>query len=371
MPSPRKVAMFQPDIAETALDRVAEVLHSRWVGQGKLVDEFETRIEEVLGIRHAVAVNSSSSAIRLALTICGVRPGDEVVTTPMTCTLTNHPILEQFARVVFADIQYDTGNIDPADVERRITRNTKAIVCTHWGGQPADLVELSEIANRHGLPIIEDASEAFGATYRGKPIGSVSRFTAFSFQAIQIVSTGEGGVLAVRDSAANTLGRTLRWYGIDRDHRTPNELGYYDFDIVSVGFGYHMTNIAAAIGLENLKSLPTQRAHRKNVAERYRSSFAGVAGVKLLRQLADRESSNHFFTMHVERRNDFCRKMHEAGIEISIVHYRNDAYSVFGGLRTDLPQLDRFAESYIGLPTHTHLAPEDVEHVISTVKSGW
>ncbi|MBZ5558462.1 MAG: DegT/DnrJ/EryC1/StrS family aminotransferase [Acidobacteriia bacterium] len=369
--SVRKIAMFQPYIADGAVDRVCEVLKSRWVGQGGLVDELEKDVSKALKIPYAVAVNASSAAIRLALTICGVRPGDEVITTPMTCTLTNHPILEQFARIVFADVQYETGNIDPVDVERRITPQTRAIMCTHWGGQPADLHELNEIANRHGLSVIEDASEAFGATYRGAPIGAVSRFAAFSFQAIQIISAGEGGLLAVRDEGAFRQARTLRWYGIDRDNRKANALGYYDFDITSVGFGYHLTNIAAAIGVENLKTLDAQRAHRRGVVAKYRSSFATAPGVTLLTERPDRESSNHFFTMHVERREDFCRKMKEAGIETSIVHYRNDAYNVFGGLRSDLIGLERFSRSYIGLPTHMHLGPDDVEHVVATVRAGW
>jgi perosamine synthetase len=369
--SARRVVMFQPYVSPAAFERVTEALRTPWIGQGVLVDEFEQKVEKTLGIPHAVAVNCSSSAIRLALVICGVGPGDEVITTPMTCTLTNHPILEQFARVVFADIQDDSGNIDPIEVERRITSHTKAIICTHWAGQPADLEELNEIAHRHGLAIIEDGSEAFGATYRGRPVGAISRFTAFSFQAIQIITTGEGGLLAVRDGGAANVARVLRWYGIDRGSRRPNELGYYDFDITSVGFGYHMTNISAAMGVENLKTLEKQRQHRKRVVERYRSAFRAVPGVTLLAEKTDRESSNHFFTMHVERRGDFCRKLREVGIEASIVHYRNDGYSVFGGIREDLPGLAKFSRSYIGLPTHMHLSEEDVELVVATVRAGW
>lgn len=363
--------MFQPYVSASAAERVTALLASRWIGQGGVVDEFERAVEKTLKIPHAVAVNASSSAIRLALSICGVGPGDEVITTPMTCTLTNHPILEQYGRIVFADIQYGTGNIDPSDVERRITRFTKAIVCTHWAGQPADLSELNEIAARHGVHVIEDASEAFGATYKGQPIGAVSPFAAFSFQAIQIVTTGEGGILCVRDDNHNRLARSARWYAIDRDRRVPNDIGYYDFDISSVGFGYHMTNLAAAIGCANLLSLEQQAAHRSSVVQRYRSALAKVAGISLLEVPPDRVSSNHFFTMHVERRSDFCRKMRELGIETSIVHYRNDVYSVFGGVRRDLPSLDRFAKSYIGLPTHMHLNDEDLEYVVQSIQAGW
>ncbi len=289
----------------------------------------------------------------------------------MTCTLTNHPILEQFARVVFADIQYDTGNVDPVDVERRITSRTKAILCTHWGGLPADLDELSAIARRHGIPVIEDASEAFGAYYRGRAVGAISDYTAFSFQAIQILSTAEGGLLALCDEMAAKSARALRWYGIDRDTRTANALGYYDFDITSVGFGYHLTNVAAAIGLANLPSVPEQTRHRRELAALYRAELGNVSGVTLLAEKPDRESSNHFFTIHVERRESFCRAMKDRGVDVSIVHCRNDAYTVFGGARTDLPGLDRFAASYIALPIHMHMTAHDAHAVVAAARAGW
>jgi perosamine synthetase len=363
--------MFQPFVVPAAQRAVADVLSTPWIGQGAIVDQFERAIESALGVPHAIAVNCSSAAIRIALTIAGVQPGDEVITTPMTCTLTNHPILEQFARVVFADIQHHSGNIDPSDVERRVTSRTKAILCTHWGGQPPDLAELNAIGNRHGLPVIEDASEAFGARYRGQPVGAISRFTAFSFQAVQIISSGEGGLLAVRDQAANHVARGLRWYGIDREGRRPNEIGYFDFDITSVGFGYHLTNIAAALGLANLDSLAAQRAHRQRVVDRYRTELSSIGGVTLFAAPTDREPSNHFFSVHVERRTDFCRALKSRGVDVSIVHSRNDDYSVFGGRRSDLPVVDRFCESYIALPTHMHLTDQDVERVVGSVKAGW
>jgi perosamine synthetase len=367
----KTIAMFQPYVADTADERLQQVLRGRWVGQGALVDEFERRCADAIGLPHAIAVNSSSSAIRLALTICGVGPRDEVITTPLTCTLTNHPILEQFAVPVFADIQESSGNLDPADIAHRITPRTKAILCTHWGGQAPDLDEINAIADAHGIPVIEDASEAFGGRYKDRAVGVVSRFAAFSFQAIQIINTAEGGMLAVRETEAQRRARVLRWYAIDRETRVPNDIGYYDFDITSVGFGYHMTNVNAAIGLANLPSLPAQLAHRRGIARRYRDAFAECAGVRLLADHPDREPTYHFFTMLVDRRADFCRMMKSRGIETSIVHYRNDAYSVFGGHRDDLPSLDAFSESYIGLPTHMHLTDDDVSAVIAAVRSGW
>lgn len=363
--------MFYPYVSPGAIDRVSQTLQDRWIGQGALVDEFEKALEQTFGLKHVVAVNASSSALRLALSIVGVSPGDEVITTPLTCTLTNHPIIEQFAKPVFADIQPDTGNIDPTDIEHRITPRTKAILCTHWGGMPPDLAELQGIASQFGLPVIEDASEALGAIYAGKPVGTISQFTAFSFQAVQTLTTGEGGALVSTSEAFSDQARVQRWYGIDRKHRTPNQMGYYDFDITLPGFGYHMTNIAAALGLEGLKALPALQLRRVAIAAQYRSALKNVNGLTLLREQIDRESSSHFFTINVERRDDFFRMMKSNKIEVSVVHYRNDAYTMFGGLRSDLPCLDRFSETYIALPTHAGLTEEDIHRIIAAVQGGW
>jgi perosamine synthetase len=341
------------------------------IGQGALVDEFENAIRQRLGLAYVVAVNNSSSAIRLALDICGVGPTDEVVTTPMTCTLTNHPILEHFARPVFADIQVNTGNLDPVDVERRITPKTKAILCTHWAGTPCDLDELNAVARRHGIALIEDASEAFGAEYHGRPIGLHSRFVAFSFHAIQLITTCEGGALVMQLASDDGLARMKRWYGIDRVGRKANILGYYDFDVNTVGFGYHLTNVAAAIGIENLSELGIQQAHRRNLAELYWKGLANVPGLTLLKHHDDRQSSYHFFTVLVDRRDHFCRKLNQNGVHVSIVHARNDEYTIFGGLRRDLPGLDCFSRGYIGLPIHMDMSEEDGHRIANIIREGW
>jgi perosamine synthetase len=369
--TPKIINMFSPYLSPRAIERVTDVLRTPIIGQGQVVDEFERVIQKVLGLPYVVAVNNSSSAIRLALDICGVKPGDEVITTPMTCTSTNHPILEQFAKPIFADIQPETGNIEPADVEKRITPKTKAIVCTHWAGTPCDLDELNTIARRHGLAVIEDASEAFGATYKGRPIGMHSRFVAFSFQAIQIITASEGGALTMQTAADADIARMKRWYGIDRISRRPNILGYYDFDVNTVGFGYYLTNVAAAIGIENLSTLPDQQTHRHKLAEIYWLGLSEMPGIKLLKRHEDRCPSYHFFTVLVEQREDFCRKLNASGVRVSIVHARNDEYTIFGGRRNDLPALDRFSQSYIGLPIHMGLKEDDIDYIVKTIHSGW
>jgi perosamine synthetase len=351
--------------------RVQEVLGGRWIGQGAVVEELERELERVTGARHAVAVNGSASALRLGLAIAGVGPGDEVVTTPMTCTATNLPILEQQAVPVFADVEYETGNLDPSDVERRIGPRTRAILCAHWGGTPCRLGALGEIAARHGLQLIGDASEAFGARYRGVPVTAPTRFSAWSFQAVQTPTAGEGGALVARDEADAREARLRRWFGIDREGRKPDAAGFYDFDIERLGFGYHLTNVAAAIGLGSLETLAEDVARRRRFAARYREGLAAIPGLRLLAAPGDSEPVYQLFTVHVERRSDLVRRLSEAGIETSIVHRRNDAYSIFGGPREDLPGLDRFDATYLNLPVHAGLEPHDVERVIAAVRSGW
>ncbi len=371
MSGTRQINMFQPFVSPTAIDRVSKVLKDRWIGQGPLVDAFEQAFEQHLAIKNAVAVNAASSALRLALSIAGVGPGDEVIASPMTCTLTNHSILEQFAVPVFADIQVETGNIDPSDIEQRITERTKAILVPHWAGNPCDLDELAAIGRRHDLAIIEDASEAVGATYRGKSIGAVSRFTAFSFQAIQILTTGEGGLLSTLSPEDAERARLQRWYGIDRKGRKANAIGYYDFDIEQVGYGYHLTNIAAALGLGNLEFLDDALTRRRKIAHLYRQSLHGVPGFRFFTEHHDRQPSNHWVSAHVERRVEFCRKLKDRGVETSIVHARNDLYTAFGGRREDLPALDRFDKTYIALPCHQGMDDEAVGHVADVIRSGW
>jgi perosamine synthetase len=371
MHSKKKIPIFHPYVSNEAINNVVKVLTSRWIGQGDLVEEFEKALEKQLKLKNVVLVNSSSSALRLALSIIGVKPGNEVITTPMTCTLTNHPILEQFAKPIFADIKYESGNIDASDIEHRITAKTKAIICTHWGGMPCDLDEIHQIAKRNGLAVIEDASEAIGAKYKDKPIGNISPFTVFSFQAIQIITTGEGGALVTTNIKNSDLARIQRWFGIDRKRRRPNKVGYYDFDIKYIGFGFYSTNLNSALGLANISHLSELLKYRQKIADKYYSELSKVKGINLFKRYTDRRSSNHFFTVHVQNRNNFCKKMADYGIEVSIVHYRNDNYTIFGGLRKDLPNLDRFSQSYIALPNHMSLSLDDVDYIISTIKSGW
>jgi len=370
---PRKVVMFYPYINEAAIERAVAVLRSRWIGEGDTVKEFEQALCDRFGFVHALALCNGTAGLRLALAVAGVGPGDEVITTAMTCTATNTPILEQFATPVFADIQLMTGNIDPADIEHRITERTRAIMCVHWGGYPCDMNEIMEIAEKRDLPVVVDGAHALGASYRGRPVGDIADFTMFSFQAIKQLTTVDGGLLTMWSDDYYTEARIRRWFGIDRINRTPSTEwpGYHDWPQELTGYKYHMNNVTAAIGLGNLEDIDLLLDRRHEIVKRYRRALAEVPGVCLFQQDTDRVSGDWLFTIHVERRSDFHRALLSRGIETSCCHIRNDLHPVFGPLRDDLPTLDCYQNTYISIPLHNHLTDEDVEYVIDSIKQGW
>src|SRR3989344_190424 len=182
-----KIRMLSPYVSPKSMPHVEKVLKSRYLGEGPIVKEFENKFSELIGAKYPVAVNSGTSALPLSVVMAGVKPGDEVITTAQTMMATSHSILAQFARPVFADIQYETGNIDPKDIEKRITKKTKAIIVAHWAGYPAEMDEITKIAKKNKIKVIEDASDAIGSVYKNKTIGTISDFTCFSFQAIKQV----------------------------------------------------------------------------------------------------------------------------------------------------------------------------------------
>jgi perosamine synthetase len=365
----RLIPVFYPHMPETAIEKVAETLRQRWLGQGPKVDEFEREFSARFKLKYVVSVNSGTSALRLSYAIAGVTPGDEVITTPYTAVATNTAILEQFATPVFADIEYESANIDPEDIEKRITEKTKAVVCVHWGGYPCDIDEIQKVASAHNLPVIEDAAHALGAQYKSRPIGSISDFTIFSFQAIKHITTGDGGLVSVIDKDNYEAAMRRRWYGIDRVRRQPSTLGHDPtYDIKEVGYKFHMNDIAATIALEQLNYFESLFERRAEIAKIYREELEGVPSLTLLENKADRIHANWLFAVHVKDRIKFAESMRAKGIEVYVQNYRNDKYTVFGGLRKDLPNLEKLNRDLICIPLHHRLSDEDVSYIVESIR---
>ena len=362
---------FNTYISEKSIKNAVETLRSTYLSEGKLVREFEQKLSQKAGLANPVALNSGTSALHMALILAGAGPGDEVIIPAQTFIATGMAVLYQNAIPVFADIQRDTGNIDPESVKEKITSKTKAVIAVHWGGYPADMDEINSTAKERNITVIEDAAHALGAVYKGKPIGTVSRFSCFSFQAIKHLTTGDGGALSCLNKSDELQARRRRWFDIDRENSKPSILGEREYDAVNTGYKYHMNDLAAAIGLGNLEDLENNLKRIRQTADKYISEFKNIDGLTLPNYKSDRKSSYWLFTLLVERREDFIKALASRGVPASVVHLRIDKNSVFGGIKSDLPNMNVFNEHQIAVPIHSGLTDEEIKLVIDSVKAGW
>jgi perosamine synthetase len=358
-------------ISEKSIKLATDVLRSTYVSAGKMADRFEKELENQLGLVNPVTLNSGTSALYLALAVAGVKPGDEVIIPPQTFIATGFSVLMHYARPVFADIQFKTGNIDPGCIRQKITDKTKAIIPVHWGGYPCDLDEINDIAKEHNLAVIEDAAHALGASYKGKPIGAISRFTAFSFQAIKHLTTVDGGALCCINDDDAYQARRRRWFDIDRENSKPSVLGERVYDAENVGYKCHMNDLSAAIGLGNLEDFPSNLKRRKEIAAIYNRELKNVPGLQFLEYSNDRECAYWLFTMLVENRIDFIKKLKGKEIPASVMHQRIDNNSIFGGITPGLVNQEKFNDLQVAIPVHNALTDEDVSLIIDTIKTGW
>jgi perosamine synthetase len=356
----KPIVLMRPYVPESAIAAVADVLRSRWIGQGPKVEEFEREFSRQVGGRPCVAVGSCTDALHLSYILAGIGPGDEVIAPLFTCTATNIPLLYQGAKIRFCDVAPGSLNVDPKHVRSMVNERTKAIVVVNYGGEPINKIPMWVGCGRY-IPLIQDCAQAIGS----ENVVQHSDYSCFSFQAVKHVTTGDGGMLVLFPRQLDEAKR-IRWFGIDRRAKLA---GIWDNDITEVGYKYQMTDIAAAMGLEGLKTLDWQIAHRRALREAYAVGLDGIDGISLLDR--DPASACWLCTVLVERREDFRRKLKDHGIESDQVHYRNDRYSIFKEFRGSFPNMDAIDGKYLCLPLHMGMEIEDVERVCEVVRSGW
>lgn len=365
-----RVVLFHPYVPDGTGESVAEVLRTRWIGQGPRVDQFEKEFGSFIGENSSLAVGSGTDALHLAYLLAGIQAGDEVITPVFTCTATNLPLLYIGATPVFADVDPKTMNISVSSIREKITSRTKAIATVDYGGLPCDYDEIEQIANEFNLKIIDDAAHAVGGSYRGRKIGEIADFTTFSFQAIKHITTGDGGLLAIKDPALYEKGKRLRWFGIDR---VAKQGGIWSNDITELGYKYQLTDIGATMGLAGLDKIDHILKHRRNLLSIYISELAEVPGLYNVgsESLTDREHAAWLHTVLVDRRDDLQAKLLSHGVESGPVHYRNDLYSILGGRQDIFPNMDSIESRYLVLPIHMYVSPSDVYRICDLIKAGW
>lgn len=364
------IVLFYPHIPKKAAEYVTETLNSRWIGQGPKVNKFEKDFSnKFCNDRTCVAVGSGTDALHLAYILADIKPGDEVIVPVFTCTATNIPFLYMGAKIIFADIQKGTLNIDTDHVKNLVSEKTKAIVCVHYGGLPCDMDELVKIGQEWNIPLIEDGAHAVGASYKGNPIGSISDYTMFSFQAIKHITTGDGGMLSIKNPDIRAKAERIRWFGIDR---VAKQMGHWENDIREIGYKYQMTDIAAALGLAAMEEIDETLKIRKELFSAYEKNLVNIAGLQFIGGgYNDREHAAWMCTISAENRAGLQKKLRSFNIESGQVHYRNDRYTIFGGRQANLPNMDAVEEHYLVLPLHTKMTIADVKRVSDVIKSGW
>lgn len=367
-----------PSIDNEEIAAMMEVLKSGWLTTGIKSKQFEADFARYLGCGHAIAVNSCTAALHLALEAIGVRDGDEVIVPTMTFTATAEVVLYFKARPVLVDCLPDSLNMDPAAIERAITTKTKAIIPVHFGGQPCEMESILEIARRHQLYVIEDAAHALPAKYRGKTIGTVGDITCFSFYATKTITTGEGGMATTENPEWADRMRMMSLHGISHDawKRYAKEGSWY-YEVLCPGFKYNLTDIGAAIGIEQLKKCDAFSAIRRRIAHAYSERLSDLPELETPRCNPDVEHAWHLYViqLNLERlkinRDQFIQALKAQGIGTSVhfipLHLHPYYRDTFGYSPNDFPDATEAYRRIVSLPIYPRMSEANVNHVVDAV----
>ena len=350
---------------EILMPKIEEVLYSGYIAQGEVVENFERKFEEFIGSGYTLSLNSGTAALHIALILAGVKEGDEVISTAMTAEPTNVAIKMVGAKVRWADVDYETGNISPIAIENAINDKTKAIIVVDYAGTSVDVKSIQEISLKYNIPVIEDAAHALGTTYNGKKTGNHFPFTVFSFQAIKHLTTIDGGALQIQDKELYEKGKLIRWFGLDK------KLTRLENDIQIQGYKYHMNNVNATIGLVQLETIEELLHKYRTIGKYLDLKLKGLPGLETVVHYPNSESSYWLYTLKVDRRDDFIKMMADNGFMASEIHKRNDLHTYLNDYPTEMPNLDKFYSRLVHIPCGWWVTLEDCDKMIEFIKKGW
>jgi len=361
-------------ISQEDIDAVVTVLESDWLTTGPKVDEFESALSCFTGAEFSVTFSSGTAALHAAMAILDIAPGDEVIVPPLTFVATANCILYQGGTPVFSDVSPDTLLLDPAEVRKNITPNTRAIIAMDYAGQPCDYVELRKICDEYGLMLVADACHSLGAENMGEKVGCLADITALSFHPVKHICTGEGGALLLRNEEHALKANKFRNHGINIDHHERKQSGTWKYDMENLGFNYRLTDFQSALGISQLKRLPQWLKNRSEIAAEYDASIDGIEGIN---PLAKREGARHANHLYVIRNNQkltgigrdaLYTKLNEKGIGVN-VHYMpvfNHSYykKRFPDAGVNCPVATKAADEILSLPMFSSLTNEQTNTVI-------
>jgi dTDP-4-amino-4,6-dideoxygalactose transaminase len=366
-------------LEEEEHQEVADTLSSGWLTTGPKTQKFEELFKDYIGCKHAIALNSCTAGLNLALTVQNFADGDEVITTPMTFPATANAILLQRLKPVFADIEPGTLTIDPEKIKAKITPRTRAIMPVHFAGHPCDMTPIQELADQHNLVIIEDAAHALETQYKGKKIGNLGNATAFSFYANKNITTGEGGMLVTNDDALAETFRVLRLQGISRDAwKRYGKSGFSHWEQTLAGYKCNMPDLNASIGLHQIQKVEKFMVLRRKYAAMYDQAFSDVPELEtpVVRDFATPAHHIYVIALHLDQltidRDGFLDAIQSAGIGVALhyvaLHLQPYYVKNFNTKPQDFPIASNYSARVISLPLYPKMSPADVERVIETVK---
>ena len=378
----RRIPYAAQWLDDADIEAVVDVLKNDFLTTGPKIAEFEAALCEVTGAKFAVAVNSGTAALHAACFAVGISVGDEVITSPITFAATTNAVLYVGGTPVFCDIDPETWNIDPTKIESLITEKTKAIIPVHFTGQPCQMDRIVEIAQKHRLMIIEDAAHALGASFNGKPVGSIGAMTCFSFHPVKHITTGEGGAVTTDSEELYQKLIQFRAHGITRDAElltcsaaiSSAEPWYYEQHFL--GFNYRLTDIQAALGVSQLKKLATFLQRRKDIIQAYYKAFQPLHDARKLQLptiISNTDSAWHLFVIKLpsEHRNHIFHTLQEKGLNVNLHYipvYLHPYYSQLGYREGLCPEAESFYSGIITLPLYPKMSDDDVAYVIQCVR---
>jgi len=386
------IQLFKVHMNPNAKVEVGKILDSGYIGQGPKVEEFESKLKEYFNSDKVVTLNSGTSGLHLALHLLkkpliavfadgystfernwpGLQDGDEILCTALTCTASNWPVLANGLRIKWVDIDPTTLNMDLDDLERKIGPKTKAIIAVHWGGYPIDLDRLKAIQEKskqiYGFKpaIIEDGAHSFGSEYKGNKLGNHGNMVMYSLQAIKHITAVDGGLLVLPHQELYNRAKLIRWYGIDRDGNRKDFR--CEADIEEWGFKFHMNDVCATVGIENLKDAEWIISKHKANAKFYDQNLKGLKGITLLDRHDGHESAFWIYSMLVENRDGFYKYMKECGIVVSQVHERNDKHTCVREFRSHLPNLEKTIGKVVAIPVGWWVTEEQRQYIVDCIK---
>lgn len=353
---------MSPNVDKPLLD----TLHSGFIGQGKMVEGFEQIVSDKFNLPYVLALNSGTSALHLAYQmVMDGNENSEFIVSPITCSATLTPIIANKGKIVWTDVDPISGNIDSNDVERKITKNTKAIIMVHWGGNLCDTKRINEIAKQYGIKTVEDGAHSLGATLDGKYTGFISDFTMYSLQAIKHITSIDGGLLICKDKEYHERAKLLRWYGIDRtENRQVSDLRC-ELDVKEAGHKFHMNDCNAVVGIENFKHLDDIVTKHRDNAKYYDSIFANT-NIGIVKPPLNVNPAYWLYTINIYgegNRDKLMQFLKEDGIGTSKVHASNVYHSMFKKFYKDLPMAEQFNNTHLCIPVGWWVTKEEREYI--------